>query len=106
MRSLSIRARLTAWYVGVLTLAMLTLAVPRAPAYAAWRRFGWWLAFLWPGVGLAAAVGGYWISQRALAPVDRLTRTVQAISLRNLDFRLEVPRPDDELRRLAETFNE
>ncbi len=76
------------------------------PAYAAWRRFGWVLALLLPAIGLAAAAGGYWISGRALAPVDRITRAVQAISLRSLDRRLEVPRPEDEIRRLAVTFNE
>jgi signal transduction histidine kinase len=81
-------------------------AIPMGPAYAAWRRFGWVLALVLPGIGLAAAAGGYWISGRALAPVDRITRTVQAISLRSLDRRLEVPGPEDEIRRLAVTFNE
>ncbi len=81
-------------------------AVPMGPADAAWARFGWLLALLLPVLGLVAGAGGYWISGRALAPVDRMTRAVQAISLRNLDRRLDVPPAHDELRRLAVTFNE
>jgi signal transduction histidine kinase len=57
-------------------------------------------------VMLLAAAGGWWISGRALAPVDRMTRAVQAISRRNLDQRLDVPGADDEVRRLAVTFND
>ena len=38
--------------------------------------------------------------------MDRITRAVQAISLRSLDRRLDVPGPEDEIRRLAVTFNE
>ena len=81
-------------------------AIPMGQAYAAWNRFGWLLALWLPIVGVIAAAGGYWISGRALAPVDRMTRAAQDISLRNLDRRIDVPRADDELRRLAETFNE
>ena len=60
---------------------------------------------LLPGVIVLAGVGGYWISRRALAPVDQVTRAVQAITVQNLDQRLELPPADDELRRLASTFN-
>ncbi len=83
-----------------------TAATPIGPAYEALEEFRWGLAALVPTVLLLGAGGGYWISRRALAPVDRMTRAVQAISLRNLDRRLDVPKPDDELRRLAVTFNE
>ena len=83
-----------------------TAAIPMGPTHAALRRFGWLLVLMLPPVVLLTAVGGWWISGRALLPVDRMTRAVQAISLRNLDRRLEVPRADDELRRLAVTFND
>ena len=81
-------------------------AISMGPANAALTRFGWLLGLLVPGVVLFAAAGGYAISRRALAPVDRMTRIVQEVSLRNLDRRLEVPAADDELRRLAVTFND
>jgi heavy metal sensor kinase len=55
---------------------------------------------------LAAAAGGYWMSRRALAPVDRLAGAALAITASRLDQRLDVPRTGDELQRLAETLND
>jgi heavy metal sensor kinase len=83
-----------------------TAAIPMGPTYAALGRFAWSLALLLPLVVLLTAAGGWWISGRALSPVDQMTRAVQAISLRNLDRRLDVPTADDELQRLAVTFND
>ena len=62
---------------------------------------------LWaaPGVLLIASLGGYWISRRALAPVDAITRAAQSIGIENLSQRLEVPAAGDELARLSETWN-
>ena len=84
----------------------LKAAVPMALEYAALSRFGWLLAAVVPAVMLLAAAGGFWLSGRALAPVDRMTRDVQQISVGDPGRRLDVPAADDELRRLAETFND
>jgi heavy metal sensor kinase len=81
------------------------VALPMSAAHDALTRFGWWLTGLAPVVLLLAGAGGYWISRRALVPIEQLTRSVQDITVRNLDRRLDVPATDDELRRLAETFN-
>jgi heavy metal sensor kinase len=54
---------------------------------------------------VAAALGGYWISGRALAPVDRVTSTARSITADHLDQRLDVPATGDELQRLSETLN-
>ena len=81
-------------------------ATSMADAYGSLNRLGWLLTALVPGVLLFAAAGGFWISGRALAPVDRITRDVKSISWRNLDRRLDEPPADDELRRLAVTFND
>ena len=82
------------------------VATSTRASHDALRRFAWLLGGLAPAVLLIAGLGGYWIAGRALAPVDRMTRTVQETTLRSLDRRLEVPAADDELRRLAVTFNE
>ena len=58
-----------------------------------------------PGVVIAAAAGGFWISKRALAPVDRMTAEANAIGFDNLSARLAVPRTPDEVQRLATTWN-
>ncbi|GAM11217.1 signal transduction histidine-protein kinase ArlS [Geobacter sp. OR-1] len=49
--------------------------------------------------------GGWFLAGQALRPVDLLTRTAQRITAENLSQRLEVLNPDDEIGRLAETFN-
>jgi heavy metal sensor kinase len=54
---------------------------------------------------LLASLGGYWISGRALAPVDRITRDAESIGITNLSQRVETPTANDELRRLALTLN-
>lgn len=82
------------------------VALPMARADDALARFEWALVALLPAVLLVAGAGGYWLSGRALAPVDRMTRAVREISVRNLDRRLDVPPTDDELGRLAVTFND
>ena len=58
-----------------------------------------------PGVLLIASLCGYWISRRALQPVDEITRAAQTIGIENLSQRLEVPASADELTRLSETWN-
>jgi heavy metal sensor kinase len=58
-----------------------------------------------PALLLAASLAGYWISRRALAPVDSITRAAQEISGKNLSVRLTVPNSGDEIERLADTLN-
>lgn len=82
-----------------------TVAAPMGPAYEALNQFHRLLLLLVPAVLVLAGVGGYLVSRRALAPVDRVTRAVQAITLQSLDQRVEVPAANDEVRRLAVTFN-
>jgi len=63
------------------------------------------LALSIPAVLVVAAGGGYWLAGRALQPIDRITRTAADISERDLSRRIEMNLPDDELGRLARTFN-
>lgn len=68
--------------------------------------FRWALVLLIPAVLLTATAGGWWMSRRALRPVDELTWTARSIGERNLGKRLPVPATDDELQRLSETLNQ
>jgi heavy metal sensor kinase len=68
---------------------------------AAWR-----LAPAIPIALLCAAAAGYWMSRRALAPVDRITQTARLIGADNLSQRLDVAATGDELARLSATLNE
>ncbi len=53
-----------------------------------------------------AATGGYLLAKQALRPIARLTQTAKALSTENLDQRINLGGPDDELRELADTFDE
>lgn len=53
----------------------------------------------------AAAGGGYLLAARALAPIDQITRTARRISAEDLHARLGLPATDDEVGRLAATFD-
>jgi signal transduction histidine kinase len=68
-------------------------------------QFGRLLRWLIPGLLAFAGAGGYWISRRALQPVDRITAAAESISIDNLGGQLSVPRSGDELQRLSETLN-
>jgi heavy metal sensor kinase len=58
-----------------------------------------------PVVLLIASAGGYFLSRRALVPVDRITASARSISITNLSERVPVVDSGDELQRLAETCN-
>jgi heavy metal sensor kinase len=58
-----------------------------------------------PLLVVLASLLGYWLSGRSLAPVTRIIETAERIGVQNLSRRLEVPRAQDELRRLTETLN-
>jgi len=81
------------------------VATPLSASLGIVSSFGWTLVALVPIVMGAAALGGYLISRRALAPVDRLTSSVEAITLQRLDRRIDVPTGDVELQRIAVAFN-
>jgi heavy metal sensor kinase len=52
-----------------------------------------------------AGFGGHWLARRALRPLDRMARHAERLTADNLDERLPVENPDDELGHLARIFN-
>jgi heavy metal sensor kinase len=68
--------------------------------------FRGYLLLFAPVLLLAASAVGYWLSHKALAPVDALARTARTISGHNLSSRLEQLHTGDELQRLSDTLNE
>jgi signal transduction histidine kinase len=58
-----------------------------------------------PVMLLVASGGGLFLANRALTPIDRLTRTAQRISADDLSQRLNFQGADDEVGRLAYTFD-
>ncbi|HEX9046325.1 MAG TPA: ATP-binding protein [Verrucomicrobiae bacterium] len=127
---MSIRARLTVWYAGVLLLSVLVTSgllyhelKPERPAgkpsrhvlehddeaeegghseNAELAQFFFWGTV--PAV-LLAVTGGWWLTRRSLAPISRLTAAAEKIHDENLQQRLPRSGNGDELDRLAEVFN-
>ncbi len=54
---------------------------------------------------IASIILGYSISKKMLKPIDQITKAADNISINNLKGRIEVTGPDDELKRLGNTFN-
>ncbi len=81
------------------------LATTLDTAYLAMDHFRLLLVALIPLMVLVASAGGYWLSRRALAPVDTIIEDARSISLGNISRRLLVPATGDELQRLSETLN-
>ena len=55
---------------------------------------------------LLASGVGYWLSRRALAPVDAITKAARDITGTNLNQRVQQLHTGDELQRLSDTLNE
>jgi heavy metal sensor kinase len=69
-------------------------------------RFRWTLVLLIPAVLAIATGGGWWMSRRAVAPVDEITASARSIGESSLSRRLPVPGTNDELDRLSLTLNQ
>ena len=54
----------------------------------------------------SATTGGYLLAKQALRPIARLTKTAKQMSTETLDQRINLGGPDDELRELADTFDD
>ncbi|HKC63029.1 MAG TPA: ATP-binding protein [Pyrinomonadaceae bacterium] len=70
------------------------------------RLFGFILSLVVLAALLLAGAGGWFLARRTLAPVVEMTERAHRISAENLDERLPLTNPNDELGRLASTFNE
>jgi heavy metal sensor kinase len=64
------------------------------------------LAIAYPATLALASFGGVFLAGRALAPIDRITQQARRISAEDLGKRLDLQLPDDEVGRLARTFDD
>ena len=55
---------------------------------------------------MVASLGGQFLANKALKPVDHITQTARMITSQNLNQRIHPPKVKDEISRLIETFNE
>lgn len=64
------------------------------------------LLWMIPAVLVIASLGGYWLSSRALRPVDEITTIARSIGVQNLSLRIAVPQTGDEIQRMAQAWND
>jgi len=64
------------------------------------------LGIAYPVTLALASFGGAFLAGRALSPIDKLTRLARRVSAKDLSQRLNLRLPDDEVGRLARTFDE
>lgn len=69
------------------------------------REYRLYLTVLIPIALLLTTTAGYWMSRRALAPVEQIRKEAEAIDPADLTTRLQVPVTQDEIARLAQTLN-
>ena len=86
-------------------LALVQVAQSLAGVQDVLSRLLFTLAISVPLLVVIAGGGGYVLARRALAPIDQITRTARRISAEDLSARLHLPPTDDEVGRLAQTFD-
>lgn len=84
---------------------LVQIGMPIHEYYEMLDHFTWTTLLASPVLLLLASLGGYWMSRRALAPVDQITTAAAEIEAQNLSRRLRLAGTGDELDRLSETLN-
>jgi heavy metal sensor kinase len=89
----------------VVPVGIIQIGVPIDEFVEMLDAFTWTAIIASPLLLILASMGGYWMSRRALAPVEQIARTADDIEARNLAKRLPLSGAGDELDRLSATLN-
>ncbi|GGG83692.1 sensor histidine kinase [Edaphobacter dinghuensis] len=84
---------------------LLQVAVDQTEYRELMTGLAWLLILSIPVAGLLAALVGYWMSGRALAPISQITETANSIDGSSLNRRLPLMGTHDELDQLSSTIN-
>ena len=84
---------------------LIQVAVDQTQYHQLITGLAWILIFSVPLAGMLAALGGHWMSGRALHPIHQITETAQSIDAKSLSRRLRLRGTNDELDRLSGTIN-
>ena len=109
---LSIRRKLTYWYVGTTSAVLLffigadIVGLRHKMTEEAWIEEIWEHFMLALGMVLMVSFVGSWVIRRAFSPVKRMARTARNISADDLSLRVDALGDQDEIGELARTFNE
>lgn len=113
---MTIRTRIAFWYMGMIGISMLLMfgvlyyelvverQLNKTPEDSSQQIEEIFLHYALPSAVMLIG-GGYWVTRRILAPVEKLTRAVENVSVENLGERLTRSGNGDELDRLTVLFN-
>ncbi|MBO0722931.1 MAG: heavy metal sensor histidine kinase, partial [Blastocatellia bacterium] len=85
---------------------LVTIAVSLAGVEKTERRLLVTLLLAFPVAILTALAGSAYLAKRAIKPVEQIAATAQLITAQNLKQRIKLSQADDELERLADSFNQ
>jgi heavy metal sensor kinase len=88
------------------SVANVTIAYPIDEIDATLRRLFSLLLWSMPAAFLVSIGAGWFLAQRSLRPIDKITRSARRITAQNLGQRLPVPETNDEIARLTSTLND
>jgi heavy metal sensor kinase len=87
-------------------VANVTIAYPIGEIDATLRRLFSLLLWSMPAAFFISIGAGWFLAERSLKPIDKITRSARRISAQNLGQRLPVPETNDEIARLTSTLND
>jgi signal transduction histidine kinase len=115
---MTLRSKLTIWYSGILSISCLVVCAglyyelvlePRLKHASSHdsvsSEIGEILVYYAVPAIIVTIVGGWWLTRRALSPVQKLTAAASRMGLQNLGEQLPRTGNHDEIDRLAEVFN-
>lgn len=88
------------------TVYIVQVAGPERLVYLALGNLRLILFLLLPVTVILAAMPGVLLVRLTLRPVDRMVDTIKQITAENLKLKIHIPDTKDEIKRLADTFNE
>lgn len=100
-----VRLLVTPLAEGTRQLGTLALAYPLRGSQILTQQMRVGLLIAIPIVLILSILGGLFLANRALKPVAAITETAQDISAEDLSHRIDMALADDEIGRLAQTFN-
>ncbi|HLE74289.1 MAG TPA: ATP-binding protein [Anaerolineales bacterium] len=86
-------------------LAYLQVGRDMEEVQEALARLLWLLLLTGPVLVGLASLQGHYLAGRALSPMEKIRQQAASIQARDLHLRLDPPTPEDEVGRLAQTFN-